>query len=79
LDFVDVVVVGAGPCGLAAAISALRAGLTVAVLDKGAVVSTIVEYPTYATFFSTAEKLSIGGLPFLLADTMPTRRVALAS
>jgi thioredoxin reductase (NADPH) len=78
MEFVDVVVVGAGPCGLAAAISALRAGLTVAVLDKGPVVSTITHYPTDATFFSTAEKLSLGGLPFLLADTKPKRRDALA-
>jgi thioredoxin reductase (NADPH) len=78
LEFVDVVVIGAGPCGLAAAISAMRAGLSVAVLDKGPVVSTILEYPTYATFFSTAEKLSIGGLPFILADTKPTRKDALA-
>jgi thioredoxin reductase (NADPH) len=77
-EFVDVVVVGAGPCGLAAAISALRAGLSVVVLDKGPVVSTITQYPTDATFFSTAEKLSIGGLPFLLADTKPKRRDALA-
>jgi thioredoxin reductase (NADPH) len=77
-DVVDVVVVGAGPCGLAAAISAMRAGLSVVVLDKGPVVSTIVEYPTYATFFSTAEKLSVGGLPFILAETKPTRKDALA-
>ena len=55
MEFVDVVVVGAGPCGLAAAISALRAGLSVVVLDKGPVVSTITHYPTDATFFSTAE------------------------
>jgi thioredoxin reductase (NADPH) len=78
MEFVDVVVVGAGPCGLAAAISVMRAGLTVAVLDKGPVCATITQYPTYATFFSTAEKLSIGGLPFLIADTKPTRRDALA-
>ncbi len=78
MDFVDVVVVGAGPCGLAAAISAMRAGLTVAVVDKGPVCATITEYPTYATFFSTAEKLSVGGLPFLLAETKPTRKDALA-
>lgn len=78
MEYVDVVVVGAGPCGLAAAISAMRAGLSVVVIDKGPVCSTIVEYPFYATFFSTAEKLSIGGLPFILADTKPTRRDALA-
>ena len=77
-EYVDVVIVGAGPCGLAAAISAMRAGLTVAVIERGPVCHTIVEYPLYATFFSTAEKLSIGGLPFLLADTKPTRRDALA-
>lgn len=74
----DLVVVGAGPCGLAAAIAAMRAGLRVQVIDKGAVVSTIAAYPTYATFFSTAEKLSIGGLPFVLADAKPTRKDALA-
>ncbi|MDF1505218.1 YpdA family putative bacillithiol disulfide reductase [Roseisolibacter sp. H3M3-2] len=78
MDYVDVVIVGAGPCGLAAAVSAMRAGLTVQVFDRGPVCGTIVEYPLYATFFSTAEKLSIGGLPFLLADTKPTRRDALA-
>ncbi|MBV9881016.1 MAG: YpdA family putative bacillithiol disulfide reductase, partial [Gemmatirosa sp.] len=78
MNFVDVVVIGAGPCGLAAAISAMRAGLSVSVIDKGPVVSTIVHYPTYATFFSTAEKLSVGGLPFILADTKPTRKEALA-
>src|SRR5689334_1772420 len=78
MDFVDVVVIGAGPCGLAAAISVMRAGMTVAVLDKGPVCATITEYPTYATFFSTAEKLSIGGLPFILAETKPTRKDGLA-
>ena len=75
---VDVVIVGAGPCGLAAAITAMRAGLRVQVVDKGPVVSTIVAYPTYATFFSTAEKLAIGGLPFVLAEAKPTRKDALA-
>ncbi len=78
MDYVDVVVVGSGPCGLAAAISAMRAGLTVSVFDRGPLCSTIVEYPLYATFFSTAEKLSIGGLPFILAETKPTRKDALA-
>ncbi|MFN8571985.1 MAG: YpdA family putative bacillithiol disulfide reductase [Gemmatimonadaceae bacterium] len=74
----DVLVVGAGPCGLAAAISAQRAGLSVLVFDAACVVSSVTQYPTYATFFSTAEKLALGGLPFVIADAKPTRRDALA-
>ncbi|MEO7084539.1 MAG: YpdA family putative bacillithiol disulfide reductase [Gemmatimonadaceae bacterium] len=74
---VDVVIVGGGPCGLAAAISASRAGLRAVVLEGGSLVSTISHYPTYATFFSTAEKLSLGGLPFVIAADKPTRRDAL--
>jgi thioredoxin reductase (NADPH) len=75
---VDVAIVGAGPCGLAAAISARRAGLDALVFDAECVVSSITHYPTYATFFSTAEKLSLGGLPFVTAGEKPTRRDALA-
>ncbi len=75
---VDLLIVGAGPCGLAAAISAQRAGLTVLVLDGSSVVGTIAHYPTYATFFSTAEKLSLGDVPFVIATEKPTRRDALA-
>ncbi|HJP85437.1 MAG TPA: YpdA family putative bacillithiol disulfide reductase [Gemmatimonadaceae bacterium] len=74
----DLVIVGAGPCGLAAAVSAQRAGLTPLVLESNVVVSTIESYPIYVRFFSTAEKLSIGGLPFVIATEKPTRRDALA-
>jgi thioredoxin reductase (NADPH) len=74
----DLLIIGAGPCGLAAAISAGREGLDAVVLDQGPVCSAITAYPTDATFFSTAEKLSLGGLPFVLADAKPTRRDALA-
>jgi thioredoxin reductase (NADPH) len=74
----DLLIVGAGPCGLAAAISAQRAGLTARVLDAGAVVSTITQYPYYVSFFSTAEKLSLGGVPFVVSGEKPTRRDALA-
>jgi thioredoxin reductase (NADPH) len=73
-----VAVIGAGPCGLAAAISLRAAGFDAVVFDAGSVVSSIVRYPTYATFFSTAEKLSIGGIPFVTAGDKPTRRDALA-
>ena len=74
----DLVIVGAGPCGLAAAVSAQRAGLTPLVLEGNVVVSTIESYPIYVRFFSTAEKLTIGGLPFVIATEKPTRRDALA-
>ena len=75
---VDVLVVGAGPCGLAAAISCERAGLSAALVDRGCLVSGIYGYPTFMTFFSTAERLSIGGIPFSVATEKPTRRDALA-
>jgi thioredoxin reductase (NADPH) len=75
---VDVAIVGAGPCGLAAAISCQRAGLRSVVFDAECVVSTITQYPTYATFFSTAPKLSLGDIPFVIADAKPSRRDALA-
>jgi bacillithiol disulfide reductase len=75
---VDVLIVGGGPCGLAAAISAKRAGLRAVVLEGASVVSTVAHYPTYARFFSTAEKLSLGDLPFIIATEKPTRRDALA-
>ncbi len=77
-DAVDLLVVGAGPCGLACAVSAMRAGMKALVLEGHVVASTILHYPTYVHFFSTAEKLGIGGLPFIIADAKPTRREGLA-
>ena len=74
----DIVIVGGGPCGLAAAISAQKAGFKPLVIDAEVVVSTIAAYPTYVRFFSTAEKLAIGGLPFVIATEKPSRRDALA-
>jgi thioredoxin reductase (NADPH) len=70
--------VGGGPCGLATAISAQRAGLTPLVLEQRVICSTIAHYPTYVRFFSTAEKLSLGDVPFVVATEKPTRRDALA-
>ena len=77
-DAVDLLIVGGGPCGLAAAISAKRAGLSSVVIEAAVVVSTIAHYPTYVRFFSTAEKLALGDLPFVIATEKPTRRDGLA-
>ena len=77
-DPVDLVIVGAGPCGLAAGIAASKAGLSSVLFDRSCVVSGIAGYPTYMTFFSTAERLSIGDVPFVVASDKPTRRDALA-
>jgi len=77
-DDADLVIVGAGPCGLAAAISAQRAGLKPLVIESQVAVSTIAAYPAYVRFFSTAEKLAIGELPFVIATEKPSRRDALA-
>jgi thioredoxin reductase (NADPH) len=74
----DVVIVGAGPCGLAAAIAIERAGWHALIIEASCVVSSIARYPTYLTFFSTPERLEIGGMPFIVATEKPTRRDGLA-
>jgi thioredoxin reductase (NADPH) len=77
-DAVNAVVIGAGPCGLAAAISMQRTGISNVVIERECLVSGIVSYPTEMTFFSTAEKIAIGGIPFSVSTPKPTRRDALA-
>jgi thioredoxin reductase (NADPH) len=73
----DVLVIGAGPTGLACAIEAQKAGLKVVVLDKGCVVNSIYNYPANMTFFTTPELLEIGDIPFSTAHQKPTRQEAL--
>src|SRR6267143_6668540 len=72
----DLVVIGAGPCGLAVGVAAKRARLTCSLFDKGPVTSSLMRYPLYMTFFSTPDKLEIG-VPFVTAGDKPTRREAL--
>ena len=72
-DTSDLLVVGAGPCGLAVAIAATQAGLSCVVLDRRTIVSTIERYPLQMTFFSTPERIEIGGVPFIASHEKPTR------
>src|ERR1041385_4147487 len=73
----DVVVVGAGPTGLACGIDVKRAGLTVVNIDKGCLVNSLFNYPSNMTFFTTPELLEIGDIPFSTANTKPNRQEAL--
>jgi thioredoxin reductase (NADPH) len=73
----DLAVVGAGPCGLSAGVAARQAGLDCALFYSGCVVQAISLYPTHATFFSTAERLELGGVPFVVPGDKPTRLDAL--
>jgi thioredoxin reductase (NADPH) len=73
----DAMVIGAGPVGLACALEIQRRGLTVTVVDKGALANSIVGYPTNMEFFSTPELLEIGGYPFPMASYKPHREDAL--
>ena len=77
MEKVDAIVVGGGPCGLAAAISLQNIGLKPIVIEKGNVVEAIHKYPTHQTFFSTSEKLSIGDVPFIIEQRKPKRNQAL--
>jgi thioredoxin reductase (NADPH) len=74
MSTIDLLVIGAGPCGLAVGVAAKQAGLSCILLDRRTVVSTIERYPLNMTFFSTPEKIEIGGVPFLASSEKPTRR-----
>jgi thioredoxin reductase (NADPH) len=76
-NWADVLVIGAGPTGLACAIEAQRVGLRVLVLDKGCLVNSLFHYPANMTFFTTPELLEIGEIPFASANMKPTRQEAL--
>jgi thioredoxin reductase (NADPH) len=73
----DVVVIGAGPTGLACAIEAKRAGFVTVNVDKGCLVNSLFHYPANMTFFTTPELLEIGDIPFPSPHQKPTRQEAL--
>src|SRR5690348_255621 len=72
-----VLIVGAGPIGLSCAISASRRGIRPLVIDAGAIAESIVRYPVGMTFFTTPERLEIGGHPLVCAGAKATREEAL--
>ncbi len=73
----DLLVVGAGPTGLACAIEAKRAGFREVLVDKGCICNSLFHYPAHMTFFTTSELLEIGGIPFPSPNAKPTRNEAL--
>jgi len=73
----DLLVVGAGPTGLACAIEAQKTGLRVVVVDKGCLCNSLFHYPAHMTFFTTPELLEIGGIPFPSPNQKPSRNEAL--
>ena len=76
-EIYDLLIIGAGPAGLACAIEAQRKALRYVVIDKGTLVNSLYHFPTNMTFFSTSLKLEIGDVPFVAHADKPTRREAL--
>ncbi|HZI73679.1 MAG TPA: YpdA family putative bacillithiol disulfide reductase [Gemmatimonadales bacterium] len=74
VESVDLLVIGAGPCGLAVGVAAKQAGIPCVLLDRRTIVSTIERYPLSMTFFSTPERIEIGGVPFIASHEKPNRR-----
>ena len=73
----DILIIGAGPIGLAVGIEATKAGFSYAIIDRGCLVNSIYNYPKNMTFFSTSDRLEIGEVPFISHTPKPTRSEAL--
>lgn len=76
-EYINTLIIGAGPIGLACALEAKKAKLQYLVLEKGTLVNSLYNYPVNMTFFSTSERLEIGGIPFVSNNAKPTRSEAL--
>ncbi len=73
----DIIIIGGGPIGLACGLEAKAKGLSYVILEKGCLVNSLYHYPQNMTFFSTSERLEIGGIPFVSNNAKPTRNEAL--
>nr|WP_294876129.1 YpdA family putative bacillithiol disulfide reductase [uncultured Pedobacter sp.] len=77
MEVTDILIIGAGPIGIACGIEAKKTGLSYVIIEKGCLVNSLYNYPQNMTFFSTSEKLEIGGVPFVSNNPKPTRAEAL--
>lgn len=77
MEIKDVIIIGAGPIGLACGIEAKKEGLDYLIIEKGCLVNSLYNYPVNMTFFSTSDKLEIGEVPFISNNAKPTRAEAL--
>ncbi len=73
----DILIIGGGPIGLACGIAAKKANLDYLIIEKGTLVNSLYNYPIYMHFFSTSERLEIGGVPFMSLHAKPGRQEAL--
>jgi thioredoxin reductase (NADPH) len=73
----DLLIIGGGPIGIACGLKAQKAGLSFLIIEKGCLVNSLFNYPATMTFFSTSEKLEIGGIPFVTINNKPNRAEAL--
>src|SRR5450432_3777944 len=76
-EVLDLIIIGGGPIGLACALEAKGNGLNYIILEKGCLVNSLYNYPVNMTFFSTSERLEIGGVSFVSNNAKPTRAEAL--
>lgn len=74
---IDVIIIGAGPIGIACGLEAKKRNLNYLIIEKGPLVNSLYHYPTNMTFFSTSEKLEIDKIPFISNSPKPTKREAL--
>jgi thioredoxin reductase (NADPH) len=76
-ELLDILIIGGGPIGLACGIEAKKTGLNYLIVEKGTLVNSLYNYPLNMSFFSTSERLEIGGVPFVSIAAKPTRPEAL--
>src|SRR5690625_3875125 len=73
----NTIIIGAGPCGLSCALELKKQGIDPLIIEKGNVVNTLYQFPTHQVFFSSSDKLEIGGVPFISPQKKPYRNEAL--